>query len=94
MINDKVCCLLCGRILEKPVDKHHTVPKSRGGRETVYLHKICHSKIHSVINEAELKKIYNSIDKLKKHPEINKFINWISSKPTSFYKRTKKKKYL
>jgi len=68
--------------------------KAGGGRETVYLHKICHSKIHSVINEVELKKVYNSIEKLKEHPEIYKFINWITSKPPSFYKRTKKRNYL
>ncbi len=86
-------CSLCGRNLVAPFDKHHIVPKSKGGRQTVYLHKICHRKIHSLLSEAELKQVFNSIDKLKAHPEISKFIKWISNKPPSLYKRTRKKNY-
>ena len=82
-------CPVCERELEKPFDKHHLVPKSKGGKETVYLHKICHRKIHSVFTEVDLKKNFNTIEKLKEHPEIIKFINWIRNKPSGFYKRTK-----
>jgi hypothetical protein len=28
-------------------DAHHLVPKSRGGTETVWLHRICHRQIVS-----------------------------------------------
>ncbi len=94
MISDKSVCLLCGRVLDKPYDRHHLIPKSRGGTHTVYLHRICHTKIHSVLNEVELKKDYNNIDKLRGHPQIVKFIKWISNKPPSFYKRTKKSNHL
>ena len=85
-------CQLCGRRLEMPFDEHHVVPKSKGGNETVYLHRICHSKIHSVFTLTDLRNHYNEIDKIKEHPEIDKFIKWVSGKPPSFYKRTRTRK--
>lgn len=82
-------CALCGRELAMPYDEHHVVPKSRGGMETVLLHRICHSKIHSVFHNRELQQEYNTIDKLREHPDIKKFINWLKRKPPGFYKKTK-----
>ena len=75
-----------------PFDEHHVIPKSKGGSETVYLHRICHSKIHSVFTLTELRNNYKEIDKVKEHPEIQKFIKWVSGKPPSFYKRTKSRR--
>ena len=75
-----------------PFDEHHVIPKSKGGSETVYLHRICHSKIHSVFTLTELRNYYKEIDKVKEHPEIQKFIKWVSGKPPSFYKRTKSRR--
>ncbi len=82
-------CVLCGRELGMPYDEHHIVPKSKGGRETVTLHRICHSKIHSVFSLTELRNHYNNINSIKKHEEIKKFIKWVSGKPATFYKRTR-----
>ena len=85
-------CPICEREIGEPCDEHHLLPKSKGGRETIRLHKICHSKIHSVFNRNQLSRDYNSIEKIRKHPEIEKFITWVSNKPPTFYKRTKKKR--
>lgn len=85
-------CPLCNRQIAKPFDKHHLVPKSKGGKHTVFLHRICHSKIHSVLTRSQLAKHYYKIDQLKKHPEIARFVTWISNKPPSFYSRTRKMK--
>jgi len=82
-------CELCGRKLGMPFDEHHIVPKSKGGNKTVTLHRICHSKIHSVFSLTELRNPYNDIDSIKKHEEIKKFIDWVSNKPATFYKRTR-----
>ena len=82
-------CVLCERKLGMPYDEHHIVPKSKGGRETVTLHRICHSKIHSVFSLAELRNHYKDINSIKNHDEIKKFIKWISGKPPTFYKRTR-----
>jgi hypothetical protein len=40
-------CALCERPLGRRIEWHHPVPKSRGGREMVPLHPICHRTIHA-----------------------------------------------
>ena len=60
-------CSLCNRRLAEPFNKHHLLPLSKGGKgtTTVLLHKICHDKIHAVFSEMELKRNYNTVEKLK-----------------------------
>jgi len=41
-------CWLCGRPLGRKVERHHPVPKSRGGRATVAVHPICHCALHAI----------------------------------------------
>ena len=55
-------CPICNRMMiEGPsVDKHHFVPKSEGGVDTVFIHRVCHSKIHSLFTEKELAEEYNT----------------------------------
>ena len=86
-VNNK--CALCGRELAEPFDRHHIIPRSRGGREKVELHRICHSKIHSVFTIKELKSEFSSIDELKQNKGIMKFVKWLEGKPPQFYKNTK-----
>ena len=88
-MDEQGICQLCERPLAEPFDEHHVVPKSKGGNETILLHRICHSKIHSVFHLTELKNHYNNIQEIKEHPEIKKFIKWVARKPPTFYKRTK-----
>ncbi len=78
-------CGLCNRNLESNISKHHLIPKSLGGVETVRLHKICHQKIHTVFSERDLLKTYNTIELIKEHEEMKKFILWVSKKDISFY---------
>ena len=68
--------------------RHHLVPKSRKGRETVTLHRICHRKIHSLFTERDLAQHYNTIDALLADPQIQAFRDWVSSKPPAFYAPT------
>ena len=50
-------CPLCNRpIPDSEKDAHHLVPKSKGGRETQYLHRVCHRQIHALLTETELAK--------------------------------------
>lgn len=80
-------CPLCKRMMikDKRVSKHHLVPKSEKGKETLYLHDICHQKIHSVFTEKELAKKYNNVEALLSNSEIQKFVNWVKNKPLDFY---------
>lgn len=84
-------CPLCGRSIPADQrDEHHLVPKSRGGRHTRALHRICHRQIQDLFSEAELEKSYFTVDALLDHPEMRKFVNWVIKKPPGFYDGTKK----
>ena len=36
------------------------------------MHRICHSKIHSLFTEQELRDSYDTLEKLRAHPEVAK----------------------
>ncbi len=93
IISDTICPL-CGRDLAKPFNRHHLIPLSKGGKNTsaILLHKICHDKIHAVFTEMELKKHYNTIERLQQHEEMAKFIKWVRNKEPQFYDRSVKLK--
>lgn len=86
-------CPLCARelVTGPSIDEHHLIPRLKGGRKgpTVMLHKVCHTKIHSVFTESELARVYNTIEKLLEHPDIQKFVEWVRKKPPEFYESSK-----
>ena len=91
----ELICPICDRkIPNSQKDAHHLVPKSKGGKTTQYLHRICHRQIHALFSETKLAKELNTADAIKDQPEMQKFIEWIKSKPDDFYERTSKSKKL
>lgn len=81
-------CPLCERgIPPSEESAHHLVPKSKGGRETELMHRICHRQIHALFSEAELADTYNTAEALLAHPEVRKFVDWVKKKPDNFYQR-------
>ncbi len=86
-------CPLCGRIIPpEQKDAHHLVPKLKGGRETEFMHRICHRQIHALFSEAELAHHYATVEALLAHPEIQKFVAWVKRKAPGFYDRSKRSK--
>ena len=85
-------CPLCGRKLVggSSVNQHHLVPRSRNGRDTVALHRICHAAIHATLSEKELERQYNTIERLREHPQLRCFIVWVRRKPSEFWVRTQR----
>lgn len=79
-------CPLCERLLGGKSEKHHVIPKSKGGKETVLVHPICHRKIHKVFTRTELANLA-TIEALKDNDDIRKFIKWIAKKPPDFFRR-------
>lgn len=81
-------CPLCGRPIppEAPQSLHHLVPKLKGGKNgpTVLLHHICHREIHASLTESELARSYNSVEALREHPRLAKFIAWVAKRPPGF----------
>jgi hypothetical protein len=93
--NKPLICPLCERIIpDAQRDAHHLVPKSRGGVETVWLHRICHRQVHALLNENELARHYCEVRQLREHPGLAVFIRWVRSKPADFFERTRKSKRL
>lgn len=78
-------CSLCGReMFVGSSDKHHLIPRSRGGSVTEYLHRICHTKIHHTFTEKELEKQFNSAEKLLENDDIKRFVEWVQKKDPEF----------
>ena len=79
-------CPICGRpLIQGPsVDVHHWVPRSRGGRLADPVHKICHRMIHRLFDEAALATAYDTPERLRAHPEMQRFLAWVRRKPADY----------
>lgn len=77
-------CALCLHEYERDeLTKHHTVPKSRGGTETVLLCRPCHRQVHAVFSEKQLERQYGSIELLCAAEEMQPWLKFIRKrKPT------------
>ena len=89
---DTPTCPLCLRPIPSHARQslHHLVPKLKGGARgpTVLVHQICHNEIHSVLTEAELARDYDTPEKLRAHPALARFVQWIAGKDPAFHSRT------
>jgi hypothetical protein len=86
-----VCCWLCQRPLGRRIEWHHPVPKSRGGRETVPLHPICHKTIHATLGNTDLARALHTAEELREIPAIGRFVRWVADKPPDFHAPTRRK---
>ena len=66
------------------------MPKSRGGRETVPVHPICHRVIHRTLTNKELERGFATADALRAQPELARFIAWVADKPPDFHAPTRR----
>ena len=99
------CCELCQREAVS-VTRHHLIPRAvhRKPRTTrtfkpgelkgriAILCAACHKFVHSVLSEKELAAEYTTLENLRTHPEIQKFVQWVSNKPPDLRVRTAKMK--
>ena len=87
-------CALCGR--DAPLTFHHLIPRSLHSnkwfkknfsrermQEGVELCRDCHSAIHQAADEKELARHYNTLEALRAHPEIGRFVEWVSGRSTN-----------
>ena len=85
-------CPLCGRVIPAGAKQshHHLIPRLKGGKRgaVVLLHQICHSEIHATFTEAELARDYNTIEALRAHPRMAKFIAWVRKRPDDYHSRS------
>ncbi|MGF9562666.1 HNH endonuclease signature motif containing protein [Neorhizobium sp. JUb45] len=82
---EPVFCPLCERVIpDEQMDAHHLVPKSKGGKQTVALHRICHDQIHSIFTDAQLAKKFSTIEAILEDAAVQKFVAWVKGKPPGF----------
>ena len=80
-------CVLCERDL--PLTFHHLIPKLMHKRrwvkelykteqmhEGIWVCKPCHSAIHRFIDHADLARTFHTVEQLKSHEELGKFVRW------------------
>lgn len=84
-------CPLCRRAMVPgpSLDRHHPLPRSRGGAVAVTMHKICHRAIHAMLSERELEQDFADFDRLRAHPGLAQFVAWVSKRPPEYYDRTR-----
>lgn len=80
---------MCGRPLGRRIEFHHPVPKSRGGRETVALHPICHRTLHATFDNRRLAAIGDDRAALARDPAIARFVEWVINKDPDFHAPTR-----
>jgi len=91
----ELICPLCDRVIPpNQCDAHHLIPKSKGGKHTEYMHRICHRQIHALFTETELAKQLNSVEALLANPGIERFVAWVKTKPIDMMERTRKSQRL
>lgn len=94
-------CALCDR--EEDLTRHHLIPRTRHHnrrnkrdfdratvKETVGICRACHSQIHALLTEKEIELHYPTVERLRAHPELAKFILWIARRPSGLKPRTVK----
>ena len=88
-------CPLCDRPIppDVPQSHHHLIPKLKGGKggPTILIHHICHKEIHATLSEAELARVYHSVEMLRGHPHLAKFFAWVAKRPPDFMSRVPKR---
>lgn len=87
-----LACWLCARPFGTRIQWHHTVPKSKKGRDTVPVHPICHKTIHTHFTNAELARYGTNRERLLEDEAVAKFVRWVANKPPDFHARVKKKR--
>ncbi|MEM6258675.1 MAG: hypothetical protein AAF711_02315 [Planctomycetota bacterium] len=87
-------CDLCGRA-GLALTRHHLIPRKRHRRRSAIVRfereemhtriamlcRPCHSTVHATLTEQELEQSFNTLETLAQHPEIAKFVAWVSKQP-------------
>jgi hypothetical protein len=86
-------CPFCDRETpEKYQEKHHLTPRCKKGKETVPVCIDCGNQIHELFSISELNSQYDTVEKLKNHPGMQKWIRWVRKRPFGICIKRKKKK--
>ena len=87
-----IMCELCERdVLKEGSEKHHLIPGKRKWKKirrkdikTIRVCWNCADQIHKLFTNSELRREYNTLEKLKASEKIQKWVAWINK--TNKYK--------
>jgi hypothetical protein len=89
----EIKCAICNRIVpDVYTEKHHLIPDCEGGKEKVTVCIDCGDQIHQLFTEHELRDHFNTVELLKTHLKVQKWIQWIRKQKTFGMCMKKKKK--
>lgn len=84
-------CALCDR--DRPLTFHHLIPRALHRRKRIArlyskeqlqagvdLCRDCHDAVHRFATEAQLAEQYSTLERLRAHPEVAKFVAWVRSR--------------
>jgi hypothetical protein len=85
-------CELCD-LGEVPLTDHHLIPRMRHNKrvkrdfgkernKTLDMCKPCHRQLHKLFTEKQLEREYNTLEKLKANPEVQRWIEWRRKHPS------------
>lgn len=78
-------CQLCG--LTTYTRKHHLIPKSKGGEDTIDCCETCESYLHKNFSNNQLRDVYNNLETILNDKGFQKFLKWRRKQPaTSLFK--------
>ena len=92
----EIVCPLCGRTMPAKtyLEKHHLVPRSKGGTETESICVDCGNQVHELFSNNELRDVYNTIGALKRDERVWRWIKWVrKQKNFGICMKRKKRKF-
>lgn len=89
-------CPICNRTppTAEYIEKHHLTPRSAGGKsgKTVLICIDCGDQIHKLFTNKELKREYNTLEKLLTDPKIQRWKEWVNNKRFGICMKSKKRR--
>lgn len=77
-IKHDIACAVCGRATPpEHAEKHHLVPRSKGGEATIDVCRNCGDHVHKLFTNEQLRDDYNTLEKLRAAPGMVKWIRWV-----------------
>ncbi len=86
-------CALCGREVAA-LTEHHLKPRSRLKKgettPTIEICWACHRQIHALFSNRQLAGEYNSLERLRDEPRMQKFLLWIAKQDAGKHIRVRR----
>lgn len=92
-MENTIACSICGRVPpEEYLEKHHLIPRSKKGKETIDVCSSCGDQLHHLFTLKEMETTYHTLESLLSSEKVQTWIKWISKKPQDFGVCMRKKK--